>query len=156
VQNTRESEENNGVPDLSTGWLGSKRDIAMGIIETIIEPVRGPRPKRLHPDRKGFTGFVIEALEGGFRALGGSRLWLLDKNNKKAASFEMDNALVVRVLGVPVITIADNRATVPVIEVGSPGRSWIELYMQDGQKRYVSITASGRLSVRKTPPERKI
>tara|TARA_Y100000310_G_scaffold281723_1_gene302434 strand:+ start:1754 stop:2083 length:330 start_codon:yes stop_codon:yes gene_type:complete len=38
---------------------------------------------------------------------------------------------------------------------GFTGLTRGELYTPAGEKRYVSITASGRLSVRKTPPEKK-
>ena len=152
----RVNEENNGVPDLTNGWLRQRSEIATAIIETFIEPTRGPRPKRLHPDKRGFAGKVMEAIEDGFRALNGSRMWLLDPSNTKAASLAMEDGLVVRVLGVPVITISSDMARVPVLEVGAPGRSYLTLFMESGEKRYVSITASGRISVRKTPPERKI
>jgi hypothetical protein len=154
--NVKALDEQGEVPDLSKGWLGDRSGVATGIIETIIRPMTGPRPKRFHPDKRGFVGTVMESLAGGFRALNGSRVWLFSRSNDRYASIQMEDSLVIRILGVPVIEIGSRSAKVPVLTVGSPGRSWIELYMENGEKRYVSITASGRLSVRKTPPEKKI
>jgi hypothetical protein len=83
-------EEQNGRPDLSTGWLGSKVEVATGLIETLIVPAAGPKKKRLNPSLRAYSGKFLEAVSGGVRALSGSRLWLLNKENRVASSLAQE------------------------------------------------------------------
>ncbi len=131
------------------------QDVDAPIADLFVDVDRGEHglvPKRISGVKKGLALRYFIALLRGFTARRGGVFRAYDETNTHAGEMCMEGeVLTFRVLGKPVLGITRKKAKVPVLEVGEPGASWLEMWCGD-ELRYVSLTPSGRLTVRKTPP----
>ncbi len=122
------------------------------LFEMVFFKNNAPAPRRLDPRKHGIMSRYFLSFVDGFMARMGGTLELYSKDNKHNSSLGQEGKnLVIKVLGIPVVSVTSKKMSTPPLEVGSPGYSHIEMYSGD-QKYYVYVTPTGKIGVRKTPP----
>ncbi|MEC8306382.1 MAG: hypothetical protein VXZ72_00785 [Chlamydiota bacterium] len=109
-------------------------------------------PRRVDPKARGLMSRYFLSFVDGFIARMGGSLELYSRDNKASSVLRQEGKnLTISVFDIPVIKISRSKMSTPPIEVGAPGRSYLEMYSGD-QKYYVYVTPTGKMGVRKTPP----
>jgi hypothetical protein len=120
------------------------------LVETVILS-SGPRTRRIHPEKQGHLALFFRAVKKGFEARAGGRLKLYDSSNRRTADLGMvKDRMTIKIMGKTVVELYKDRQVVPVLEV----KDYLILHGSCGP-RYLSLTPSGKLSVRMTPPPKE-